>query len=122
MMSEFVDRKDVIKAVMSVNGGAHYISKEDTISEILSIPFYSIGDNKELEELKSYIKADGINKEYILGKIDLIQKTKKGIWDNKSEKSLGGNVCSVCGKTARGIFYKTDFCPNCGADMRDSDE
>ena len=43
---------------------------------------------------------------------------KKGKWIDKSDGIEGAwNYCSVCMEQAIDLY---DFCPNCGADMRDS--
>lgn len=44
---------------------------------------------------------------------------KKGKWVDKSGGIEGAwNYCSVCGEQAIDLY---DFCPNCGADMREDD-
>ena len=44
---------------------------------------------------------------------------KKGRWIDKSNGIEGAwNYCSVCGEQAIDLY---DFCPNCGADMREGD-
>lgn len=44
---------------------------------------------------------------------------KKGKWIDKSNGIEGAwNYCSVCGEQAIDLY---DFCPNCGADMREGD-
>ena len=49
---------------------------------------------------------------------------RKGVWQaiKRGEKgySAGDFRCSVCGK-ANPCYRLTDFCPNCGADMRNGD-
>lgn len=45
---------------------------------------------------------------------------KKGKWIDKSDDIYGAwNYCSVCGEQAIDLY---DFCPNCGADMREGEE
>lgn len=45
---------------------------------------------------------------------------KKGKWIDKSDGIEGAwNYCSVCGEQAIDLY---DFCPNCGADMREGEE
>ena len=42
---------------------------------------------------------------------------KKGKWIDKSDGIDGAwNYCSVCGEQVIDLY---DFCPNCGADMRE---
>lgn len=44
---------------------------------------------------------------------------KKGKWIDKSNGIEGAwNYCSVCGEQAIDLY---DFCPNCGADMREGE-
>lgn len=45
---------------------------------------------------------------------------KKGKWIDKSDDIDGAwNYCSVCMEQAIDLY---DFCPNCGADMREGEE
>lgn len=46
-----------------------------------------------------------------------VQPITHGEWITTTMQALGGNVCSACHQTANGIFYKTKYCPNCGAKM-----
>jgi len=48
-----------------------------------------------------------------------LRENVRGEWITDTESALAGNVCSACGKVANNIFHKTNFCPNCGADMRE---
>lgn len=57
-------------------------------------------------------------KEYADKKVEDVRENVYGEWITDTELALAGNVCSACGKVANSIFYKTNFCPNCGADMR----
>lgn len=43
---------------------------------------------------------------------------KKGEWTNENGAD-GWNRCSVCGELAIDLF---DYCPNCGADMREGEK
>lgn len=47
----------------------------------------------------------------------------KGRWVNKREKIDGFDICySQCSACKRSVMLgPTDFCPNCGADMRESE-
>lgn len=60
--------------------------------------------------------------------IDLIEayedKQKRGRWDTQILDGIMGNrpqaiFCDKCGQIA---FAKTNYCPNCGADMREVEE
>ena len=49
-----------------------------------------------------------------------VREVKRGRWRliGADKRGLGGIfVCSVCDRT---FPYKTNFCPNCGTDMRDA--
>ena len=55
----------------------------------------------------------------ILGKYE---ERPRGKWiSNHSEFSFMncGRYCSICGKT---VEFSENYCPNCGADMRDGDD
>lgn len=56
--------------------------------------------------------------------IEALQERPKGRW-SKNIQSIGGRYityykCSTCGKSV--LFGELDFCPNCGADMRESEQ
>jgi rubrerythrin len=53
-----------------------------------------------------------------------LQERPKGRW-SKNIRNMGACYityyqCSACGKSV--LFGELDFCPNCGADMRDNEE
>lgn len=49
-----------------------------------------------------------------------VEPRKKGKWIDKSDGIDGAwNYCSVCGEQAIDLY---DFCPNCGAEMREGEE
>lgn len=55
----------------------------------------------------------------ILEKLPSAEPRKKGKWIDKSDGIDGAwNYCSVCMEQAIDLY---DFCPNCGADMREGD-
>ena len=57
--------------------------------------------------------------EDVLENLPSAQPRKKGKWIDKSDDIDGAwNYCSVCGEQAIDLY---DFCPNCGADMREGD-
>lgn len=57
--------------------------------------------------------------------IEALKAQKKGEWKpiEKGEKgySAGDFRCSVCGQPNK-CYCLTDFCPNCGADMRGEED
>lgn len=53
-----------------------------------------------------------------------VRPVKRGKWSYDWGESIR---CSACGETVNGVSSKStsdlfDFCPNCGADMRQEDE
>lgn len=85
-----------------------YISREAAISEILSDPTDAHYPSWYAEKLKQIPAAD-------------VRPVVRGRWANEHLASTSGGTyavirCSVC----KGQFplYRTNFCPNCGADMR----
>ena len=67
---------------------------------------------------------DDVKTNEILEQIDReltinLEPRKKGKWIDKSDDIDGAwNYCSVCMEQAIDLY---DFCPNCGADMREGD-
>jgi hypothetical protein len=56
--------------------------------------------------------------------IEALQERPKGRW-SKNIQSIGARYityykCSACEKSV--LFGELDYCPNCGADMRDNEE
>ena len=107
------------------------------------VPFGGIGIGMNREEaknvLESYLDFDSdIHTEFIEAMkvaIEALQNSSTGIWIDKKVNSYTRFVkCSNCEKNAPfiyksrgdvysacgtyGEFEKTNFCPNCGADMR----
>lgn len=65
---------------------------------------------KVVECVKYYAK-------YMVASAPTTEERKKGKWIDKSGGIEGAwNYCSVCGEQAIDLY---DFCPNCGADMRE---
>lgn len=87
------------------------MTNEDAI-EIIET-FRLIFDSPEVE-----------NKEVLLGAIDkaieaLKNERPHGEWIMNKTSARGRNyTCTICKKVSRNKF---DFCPNCGADMREAD-
>ncbi len=64
----------------------------------------------------------GRNCEEVQRMIDLPSVQKKGKWtlqDDRTKNHYGWQICSECGAW---ISEPTNFCPNCGADMRGEQE
>ena len=56
----------------------------------------------------------------VKGQPTIEPERKTGKWIDKSGGIEGAwNYCSVCGEQAIDLF---DFCPNCGADMREGEQ
>ena len=51
-----------------------------------------------------------------------VQEVKRGKWVWKGSLGYGGWVCSECGDNYFDGFGIENFCPNCGADMREEAE
>ena len=67
-----------------------------------------------------------LNKEKVLLINDLEKlpsaQPKRGKWIDKFEETRESlSYCNLCGYPVS-YFYKTNFCPNCGAKMRNKDE
>lgn len=53
------------------------------------------------------------------------QERPTGKWIDNQDDTGGRINCSVCGKMlpcTDEYWYETDYCPNCGADMREDTE
>ena len=46
-----------------------------------------------------------------------VRENKRGRWKDGDMPIYGGYKCSACGKNT--VHYKANYCPNCGADMRE---
>ena len=87
-------------------------------------PAVDTSDAKYLEERD----ADAYETGYLQGHVDGYIKAEKdyaksqGEWITiKVDTDLDDTVCSICGKSCEdieGTPHKTNFCSNCGADMR----
>lgn len=88
-----------------------YIKREDVI-KICKMPNYNIHDI--LFALKT-----------IPGKIIPaadVSKNVYGDWVYQDPLFVDTIMCSVCGYNLPGNEFKTNFCPECGADMRGEKE
>lgn len=108
-----------------------YISREDALNEIEFGITYAKAFNKETGQVVELFKES--NKELskaaervkALPAADVVER-KKGKWI-KSNIPNEKYVCSECGGACwyydcKGKVAKSNFCPNCGADMREVDE
>ena len=46
-----------------------------------------------------------------------VRPVVRGKWTRGDMPTYGGYKCSACGGNT--VHYKANFCPNCGADMRE---
>ena len=85
------------------------MTKEDAIYEIRQLAVLSTNKNIEriTEALNMAIEA---------------LTFQQGEWVNKIGRPISDNhsvYCSICGEWSE---YRSDFCPNCGADMRERED
>lgn len=80
-----------------------------------SAPIMQMNRKRWEKKYKPYIEA-----EKALEKLPSVQpERKRGEWISNDIDPEAWNFCSVCGEQAIDLF---DFCPNCGADMRGSEQ
>lgn len=106
-----------------------YISREDAVTEIvkMSMSLMSVPEEDNIDDRGSFSDGLFLATNVINGMpaVDVV-KRKVGKW---VKDSYGNIECSLCGtyasQTMTGClmnrhldFYKTNYCPNCGADMR----
>lgn len=104
---DLVSRLDVMNAIYD----SHYGSTEAYINLVKTLPHIESDYNKGY--------ADGI-KECTPGKVVLNVDKVRGSWKYDPEIDHTKGHCTACGHYARyGEF--TNFCPDCGADMRKED-
>ena len=82
-----------------------------------------ISREEAIKKFKEYGIADEYDCEGILNECVTIESRPKGKW----ERTSWFHTCSVCGdansdKDDEGDKIATNFCPNCGADMREDTE
>ena len=75
---------------------------------------------QKAEYLEEWVDYSGVAEAYDMA-IEALQDRPTGVWIDKG----GYNECSECGEVAQKVelcdcVYErlTNFCPNCGADMR----
>lgn len=68
----------------------------------------------EMEDARDRISVNAINMV-----LEAVKEPKRGEW--KCNRDVLELICSVCGESlpfSDEYDYETNFCPNCGADMR----
>ena len=126
-MSDPVERAAVIDALSWCNEwgvmGFTFIDKDDAIRQIKTVP--STQTKPTFEQIKEYCDRRCLtiiaNEFYY----DLIT-TYSAQPERKNGRWLMGK-CSLCGGDApyypmSSGYYTSDFCPNCGADMRGGED
>ena len=88
-----------------------FVKKEDV--------FKVIAENNYIDRmtLDCYDRLiDGVNK------LSTVKERAKGKWIDKNHNGLYNTFkCSICKKVTVFSFERFNYCPNCGADMRDID-
>lgn len=89
------------------------INRKDTIGAILSIEHIA-----ELSDGDAVIRVSAVN--YVLRNLPSadVQPVRHGHWtlqEDRTKKLYGWHICSECGAW---IGEPTNYCSNCGADMR----
>lgn len=99
------------------------ISRQDAIDAIGDEPEVWMDDDEYAKGMKAQWKYDRKAIE------DLPSAERKGTWIRNMDSLIGAiqkPYCSVCGNSAIGNHgfdcIITNFCPNCGADMRGEEE
>ena len=87
---------------------ADYISRDYTVENMENYPWYTEHDkNAAIHLVRELVPAADV------------RPVVSGRWEWKNTDALASFAwtCSACGQ--RKVF-KTNFCPNCGADMREN--
>ena len=114
-MAEYIDRETaIVKAVKCIDNfdPLAYDIKE----AIKAIPTADVVPRKDYESMERTV--DKLNKSLFF--LSTIKRNRaKWIYNDMSRR-----ICSNCGnpvafKLIDGNWYEGDFCPNCGADMRE---
>ena len=84
-----------------------YISREAAIKNVINQMRVSKSELCMRERLLNLEAAD-------------VRPVVRGKWVQGDMPTYGGYKCSVCG--ANTVLYKANFCPNCGADMRELED
>lgn len=82
-----------------------YIKRDDAIMLLQLSPTIESAEN----EIRGYPTAD-------------VRENVRGEWIYQNPLFVDTIMCSVCGYNLPSDEFKTNFCPNCGADMRERGE
>lgn len=102
------------------------ISRQDAIDAISTWDKFGIDNRGRIvrwyEGLEPYVHL----RDVVIAIEHLPSAQKKGKWIRKDDETCYWYECSECGCSPPKDTYKqewlSDFCPNCGADMRKGDE
>ena len=82
------------------------------------------------EELTRYTLGEIIAMYEDYDRMAMVAEAKRGKWKDKQQTVRVGDMiitgtyptCNLCGQAEIGMVKQTNFCPNCGADMREINE
>lgn len=87
-----------------------YIEREAFLDAIERMKSYHQDADDIVEMLQNFPAAD-------------VRSVVKAVWEEKEKDGVWWYACSVCGehipKGRWGQEWHSNFCPNCGADMRE---
>lgn len=105
-----------------------YIEREAALIAIKnlypSVPFTKLLMERWHKENKAYMECEmAIEKLHAAN----VRPVVRGKWERMSDNDVFGDIhckCSACGEDwwqGPGWFRNANFCPNCGADMREAE-
>lgn len=123
-MDEYIKRDDAIHAICfycRAEEGEHCDKRDEcyVLPRLVNIPSADVVPRKDYESMERTV--DKLNKSLFF--LSTIKRNRaKWIYNDMSRR-----ICSNCGnpiafKLIDGNWYEGDFCPNCGADMREESE
>lgn len=101
-MSEYIKREDVLKYCNDLINAEHKTPDEWN---------YNMERISQTEEIRVYVE--------LMPAADVVER-KKGKWELEPE--YGWYICSACRDEVTVKSGRTNFCPNCGADLRGEDD
>lgn len=141
-MSEDNEDKEFIEAIKmaisALSAEGEYIKKEDALNDrkiyalwngsefvyvvnadyLKSLPTYSFPDREDYDKLMTINQQLAFENEELRERFDSFPDREKGEWITKYEHKM----CNKCGHTPPSdddhYYILSNFCPNCGADMR----
>ncbi len=104
-MAEYIDRAEAIKAVCRKCTACSVLTDKDDKA-------FSKAHCAEIRALQELPAAD-------------VKPVERGRWEETggfSDEMIDWVRCSRCGEEAPGFTDNYNFCPHCGADMREGEE